>query len=159
MIRIALALGLAVSLCACPNPQGCGPATDTVVEVVDGDTVKLAGGETVRYLMADSTEITKGKNECYGQEAASFNKSMVLDKQVTLAYDVECRDKYGRLLAYVSVDGIEVNSLEVERGFACVLHIPPNGAERELEFADLQAQAKAAKRGVWGACDPVPCAN
>jgi micrococcal nuclease len=130
-----------------------------VVEVVDGDTVHLASGEKIRYLMVDTPEITKGKNDCYGQEAADFNRQMVLDQKVTLTYDKECTDKYGRLLAYVSFNGREVNSLLVERGYGCVLQIPPNGEDRADEFKALQSEAKAAGKGVWGNCDPVTCAN
>ena len=63
----------------------------------------------------------------------------------------------GRLLAYVSVGGVEVNSLLVERGYACVLHIPPNGADRVVEFETLEAEAKAAGRGMWGSCEVVTC--
>jgi micrococcal nuclease len=150
---------LALAACSSSSTPSCGPASDVVTNVVDGDTIELQGGEKVRYILADATEITKGHDECYGTEARDFNVSMVLGKTVQLTYDQVCRDVYGRLLAYVSVDGFEVNSLLVERGFACVLHISPDGDARLQEFLDLQAAAEDAKRGVWGACDPVPCAQ
>ena len=158
MTRAALAAA-ALLWSGCSNAPTCGPATETVTDVVDGDTIALSDGEKVRYLMVDTTEITKGHNDCYGQEGADFNRQLVMGKQITLRYDKECKDRYGRLLAYVSVDGVEVNTLEVERGFACVLHISPNGDDRLQEFLDLQATAKAEGRGVWGSCNPVPCAN
>ncbi|MGC4116249.1 MAG: thermonuclease family protein [Myxococcales bacterium] len=160
VLRWAAALAgaaAALLLSGCPGGgSSCGPTSGTVVEVVDGDTVYLSTGEKIRYLMVDAPEITKGHNDCYGQEAAAFNKDMVLDQTVTLTYDKECTDKYGRLLAYVSFEGREVNSLLVERGFACVLHIPPNGEDRVDEFKTLQADAKSAKRGAWGSCNPLP---
>ena len=87
----------------------------------------------------------------------TFNTDLVLGKQVTIEYDVECEDRFGRTLAYVSVGGQEVNSLLVERGFGCVLHIPPNGDDRADEFDGLEDAAKAANRGLWGACSPIPC--
>ncbi len=70
-----------------------------------------------------------------------------------------CTDKYGRLLAYVSVDGREVNSLMVERGYACVLVIPPNGADRADEFVALENAAKDAGAGMWGdgVCQVITC--
>ena len=61
------------------------------------------------------------------------------------------------LLAWVWVQGQEVNTLMVERGYGCVLYIPPNGEDRVDEFNGLQALAKAAKRGMWGACAEVAC--
>ena len=133
--------------------------TERVSRVIDGDTVELESGQKVRYLMADTTEISDGKDECYGQEAKTFNVALVEGKQVKLTTDVEPYDAYNRLLAYLEVEGTEVNTLLVERGYACVLYIPPNGEERQVEFMTLQAEARAASRGVWGACDPVPCAQ
>ncbi len=140
-----------------PPTSNCGPASAKVIEVVDGDTIVLEGGQKVRYILVDTPEITKGKNDCYGQEAATFNKSLVFDQQVDLAYDVQCQDMYGRLLAYVSVQGREVNSLLVERGYGCVLHISPDGDARVGEFNALQTQAKADAVGLWGACTTGKC--
>ena len=154
MIRVALVMALA----ACSNSgSDCGPTEAKVARVVDGDTIELEGGTKIRYLMVNTPETTGGKNDCYGQNAVTFNTDLVLGKTVSLRYDVECTDRYDRTLAYVTVGGQEVNTLLVERGFACVLHIPPNGDDRADEFAGLQAAAKAAKRGLWGACDPIPC--
>jgi len=45
----------------------------------------------------------------------------------------------------------------VERGYACVLVIPPNGEEREAEFVGLERTAKNEERGMWGACQEVTC--
>ncbi len=135
----------------------CGPQSALVTRVIDGDTIELEGGERVRYLLVDTPEITSGKDECFGQEAKDFNTDLVLDMVVDLDYDVECEDAYGRLLAYVSVDGREVNSLLVERGYACVLYIPPSGEDRVDEFEALEDGAEAANRGMWAACEGNPC--
>ena len=134
----------------------CGPRTGVVAEVIDGDTVRLETGEKVRYLMIDTPEITNGHNDCYGAEAKKFNADYVLGQEVDLTYDVECKDKYGRLLAYVEVPDGEMNSLLIARGYACMLYLPPNGEDREIEFRDLQRSAKDQKLGLWGAC-PSPC--
>ncbi|MFP2931643.1 thermonuclease family protein [Pyxidicoccus sp. 3LG] len=118
---------LATALLACGEDAGspCGPDTGRVVEVIDGDTVVLEGGERIRYLLADAPESTGGATDCFGPEALAFNRGLVEGRQVTLAYGEACSDRFGRLLAYVSVDGREVNTLLVERGHACVLHVPP----------------------------------
>jgi micrococcal nuclease len=139
--------------------ETCGPASATVVEIIDGDTVVLESGERVRYLMVDTPEITGGANDCFGDNAAQFNSDLVLAKTVELAYDVECEDRFGRLLAYVSVDGIEVNARLVERGYACVLYIPPNGTDRVDEFEDLELAAQMGERGMWNTdvCAEVAC--
>ena len=156
----SITLVTALAVCGCNSGAGrCGPSRAKVVRVVDGDTVELEDGEKVRYLMIDTPESTGGKHDCYGAEATEYNSALVLDRKVELSYDVECRDFYGRLLAYVKVDGQEVNSRLVEYGYACVLYIPPNGEDRRVEFQTIEAQAKAVGRGMWGACDVVSCDN
>jgi len=144
---------LALVLVAC----GGGPREEKVTRVIDGDTVELESGEKVRYLMINAPETTNGHNDCYGSNAATFNSDLVLGKIVQLVTDVEPMDMFGRTLAYVSVDGREVNSLLLERGYACLLHISPNGDDRLDEFKALQTAAKTANAGLWGACDPIPC--
>ena len=136
----------------------CGPSRATVTRVIDGDTVELEDGTKVRYLLIDTPEISGGA-ECYGPEARDFNAALVEGREVSLRYDVECTDHYGRLLAYVYVESTEVNMRMVEYGFACVLVIPPNGADRELEFKTAEAEAKADQRGMWDpdVCQEVAC--
>ena len=135
----------------------CGSTEGTVERIVDGDTIELDTGERIRYLMVNTPETTGGKNECFGQETVQFNTDLVLGKRVTLRHDVDCEDPFGRTLAYVSVSGQEVNRLMIERGYACVLHIPPNGDDRAAELEALEDDARLARRGLWGACDPIPC--
>jgi len=137
----------------------CGPTHVTVDRVIDGDTIVLTTGERVRYLNIDANEITNGHNDCYGEEARTLNASLVEGQEVDLGFDQECTDMFGRLLAYVSISGREVNSLLVERGYACSLYIPPDGTARRAEFAALEAQAKAARAGMWGACAVIECAS
>ena len=147
---------LLLFVAACGSGSPCGPTEAKVDRVIDGDTIVLTTGEKVRYLLVDAPETTLGHDDCYGSNAAQFNSDLVLGKTVQLSYDVECTDMYGRLLAYVSVDGQEVNKLMIERGYACVLHIPPDGDDRADEFKMYQLEAKTAMRGLWGACDPLP---
>ena len=148
---------LALWLVGCGSGSSCGPSRGTVSRVIDGDTVELADGQKVRYLMIDTPESTGGADDCYGQEAKQYNEALVLDREVKLTYDVECTDRYDRLLAYIEVDGQEVNARMVEYGYACVLYIPPNGEDRRVEYKTLEAEAKAAERGMWGECEVVTC--
>jgi micrococcal nuclease len=161
-MRCLPALLLAVS-CSAPvepssPPEGytddhaCGPAAGFVEHVIDGDTIRLDTEETIRYLLVDTPETTKGLLECYGVQARAFNEDLVLGQEVRLFYDVECRDKYDRLLAYVEVPDGVVNELLLVRGYAELMHIPPNGAEHLAAYADLERFARDNKIGQWGAC-------
>lgn len=137
--------------------ERCGPSSGVVDYAVDGDTVVLVSGEHVRYLLVDTPEITEGKNECWGTQASDHNAALVVGQTVTLTYDVECEDIYGRLLAYVEVGDIEVNRELLETGNACMLHIPPNGNGHAQEYQALEDAAKQAELGMWGACATVQC--
>lgn len=154
---MALALALATAAC---DPGGsstdCGPTTAVVSRVIDGDTIELESGERVRYLMIDTPEDTS-EIECYGPEATAQNRDLVEGQEVELSYDAECTDRFDRLLAYVRVSDREVNSILVERGYACVLYIPPNGTERKDEFDELELRARSGDFGLWGACETIPC--
>jgi micrococcal nuclease len=156
-----LAAGAAVAMFAvgCAGPDTtCGPTSATVTRVIDGDTVDLDSGERIRYLLVDTPESVNGATDCYGQNAKQLNSDLVMGKQVTLAYDESgCTDRFDRLLAYVSVDGVEVNRTLVERGYACVLYIPPAGTARHSEFQNLETVARATGRGMWSACPVVTC--
>ncbi|MDP8968033.1 MAG: thermonuclease family protein [Actinomycetota bacterium] len=133
-------------------------AAGRVVKVVDGDTihVQLAGTrEKVRYIGVDTPETkhpTKGV-ECYGQKASDFNAALVAGEQVRLVRDVEERDRYGRLLAYVYRvrDGLFVNAELARLGYAQPLSIPPDVRHAD-RFAELAGQAREQGRGLWSAC-------
>jgi micrococcal nuclease len=141
----------------CGAADRCGPTEAVVAEVIDGDTVELDSGERVRYLLVDTPETTFGKNDCFGAEASEFNRDLVLGKTITLEYDEVCEDDYDRLLAYIELDGRAINELMVERGYACVLHIPPNGESRIDEFRALELAARMGMVGMWGACEEIAC--
>lgn len=123
---------------------------------VDGDTVHVRtarGDETVRFLGVNTPEThhpTKGV-ECFGPEAAAFTDRSLTGRRVDLELDVEHRDRYGRLLAYVLVDGRRFNDVLLERGYARLLVIPPNGVHGRA-MLDEELAARRARRGLWGAC-------
>src|SRR5262245_65950580 len=83
----------------------------TVIHAVDGDTVlaRLRSGrvEKVRLLGVDTPEVVDPRKpvQCFGHEASAYTASRLLGRAVTLELDAESRDKYGRLLAYVLLDG------------------------------------------------------
>ena len=147
---------LAALLAGCSGGSPCGVTEGKVTRVIDGDTIEIDGTEKIRYLLVDAPETTNGHNDCYGTNAAQFNSDLVLNKTVELAFDTQCTDRYGRTLAYVTVDNQEVNTLMIQRGYACVLYIPPDGDARVDEFRALQTDAKNRGAGLWSACNPLP---
>ncbi|MBI4449971.1 thermonuclease family protein [Candidatus Uhrbacteria bacterium] len=128
--------------------------TVLVAKVVDGDTIVLEGGETVRYIGIDTPETVDPRRgvQCFGPEASKANKALVEGKRVRLVSDVEDRDKYHRLLRYVYLpDGTFVNLELARQGFAPAYTYPPNNAHVE-EFRMAAREAREAKRGLWAGC-------
>jgi endonuclease YncB( thermonuclease family) len=137
----------------------------TVERVVDGDTlvVRIGGDrERLRLLGIDAPEATDPEQppECYGPEAtARMAELLEPGAAIKLERDVEARDRFGRLLAYVfrRSDGLFVNLELVEEGFATTLVIEPNVAYR-AEFGAAAASARDDSAGLWAAC-PVDAAR
>ncbi len=137
-----------------------GTALARVTRVVDGDTVKvLIAGQrrTVRYIGMDTPEDVKpGVGvRCWSRRAARQNAALVAGRTVTLRFDANPRDRYGRLLAYVyrRPDGLFVNAELVRRGDARARPFPDNTAHRAL-FARLAGDARSQGTGLWRRCGP-----
>lgn len=91
--------------------------------VVDGDTLDVSGVGRVRLVGVDTPE----RGQPGYENATVFVKSKCLGKTVYLDIDdKENKDKYGRILAIVYVDGYNINQELLKRGYAEVLYIPPS---------------------------------
>jgi micrococcal nuclease len=129
----------------------------TVVRVVDGDTIEVARGrndtDTVRLLGINTPETHHPTKpvECFGPEAAAFTEEQLTGRSVQLEYDIEGRDRYGRRLAYVVVDGERFNDELLRRGYARLLVIEPNHAHARTMLRE-ELDAKRAGRGLWSEC-------
>ena len=128
-----------------------------VVRVIDGDTVVIEGGERLRYIGMDTPESTT-QHECFGDEATERNRDLVEGRVVALETDVSGRDRFGRLLRYVYVDGVMVNELLVLEGYATANTFPPDIKYQE-RFLAAQTAAREAAAGLWSACVEPPLAS
>ncbi|MDN4593830.1 thermonuclease family protein [Polycladomyces subterraneus] len=124
-----------------------------VVDVIDGDTivVNLNGkNEKLRMILIDTPETVypNKPKQPFGKEASDFTKKLLLNKTVELEMDVQERDQYGRLLAYVYLNGQSVQEQLLMRGLARVAVFPPNVKHLD-EYRAIQDQAKQRKVGIW----------
>lgn len=135
------------------------PGRGVVTFPVDGDTVEVNLGdvvERVRLIGIDTPESVAQDRpvECFGPEAkARLAELLPEGTPVRLERDVEARDRYGRLLAYVfrAQDDLHVNLVLVEEGFAESKRYEPNVA-RQAELDRAESEARRAQRGLWPAC-------
>ncbi len=156
---VATVLLVVVGCGRAPEQSSSAAGTGRVVRVIDGDTVVVDVGGTdehVRLLGIDTPESVDPRSpvECFGKEAALRTTALLPPgTEVRLVRDVEARDRYSRLLAYLYRvdDGTFVNLALVSEGYASVLTYPPNVAHAE-ELRAAAAEARGEGRGLWSAC-------
>ena len=84
-----------------------------------------------------------------GKLASGFTRRLVEGKRVRLVFDIQKRDRYGRLLAYVYLeDGTFVNGRIIEEGYAQVMTIAPN-VKHVQTFLKLEREAREKRKGLW----------
>jgi len=153
--RRVLSLVLAV---LASHPPSCGSAPQAVplslggevllqtATVLDGDTLRLANGDRVRLLGVDTPET----GQPMAQEATDFARAHVAGQPVRLVPDSGERDRYGRLLADVWVEGGSLSQALVRAGLAWVYRAP------DPVLLALQGEAVEGRRGVHGGVGPAP---
>lgn len=129
-----------------------------VTKVIDGDTIDLENGKTVRFIGMDTPETVDPRRPvgCFGKEASNETKKLLSGKVVILQKDVSEEDKYGRLLRYIYLpldNGqiLFVDDYLVREGFARVLTYPPD-VKYDGQLREAERQAKVNKKGLWGKC-------
>lgn len=140
------------SLCIYGNSPAFGEQRHVrVIKAHDGDTVSVilnGRKEKVRLIGIDAPEI---KQRPWGTKARKHLEKMLIasNRKVTLEFDVERRDKYGRLLCYIFTPDKEMLNIQmVKDGYAVLLTIPPNiKYVDELKMA--QNEARQNRRGIW----------
>ena len=157
--------GIACASLPCPcssKPGGGGKPPPRVIKfranvirVVDGDTVEVAkirgGTETIRLLGLDTPEVYGGV-ECGGRAASALMKRIAVGRvRVKTDPRQPKRDKYGRLLAYISKKGADLNKVMVSRGRAKV-YVVGSRFSRYSSYKRAERRARAKSRGSWGTC-------
>jgi micrococcal nuclease len=136
------------------SDQSAANTRDTMVRVVDGDTVVLRSAGKSRLIGVDTPEVF-GRAGCFGEEASEFaRRTLRPGTPVEVTRDVEPRDRYGRSLIYLRLpDGRSFNELLVEEGFAVPMTIPPN-VRYAPRFRELAGRARDQEVGLWA---PATC--
>lgn len=127
-----------------------------LIRTIDGDTITVDyEGEkrNIRYLLIDTPEIdhkNPENTEPFARKAAERNEELLRSGQVTIEFDEgDHEDRYGRLLAYIYVDGKSVQEVLLEEGLARVAFVFEPNTKYIDEFNIAAQKAKKAKSGIW----------
>lgn len=126
--------------------------TAVLAAVVDGDTLRLKDGRSVRLIGINTPEIGRdGKpSEPLAEQARESLRSLLGPAAVLgLRYGQERQDRYGRLLAHVYLaDGRNVEEQLLRAGLAAHIVVPPNSGNLAC-YQAAERQARTANKGVW----------
>ncbi len=142
--------------------------TTTVVRVVDGDTLKIrywGKEESIRLIGIDTPESRVNKKAkrdakrsgqdietitAMGKRATEYVENLVKPGDlISIEFDAQQRDRYGRLLGYVYLsNGKMLNEEIVKAGYANVMTIPPD-VKYQDRFLRAYKEARERKRGLW----------
>jgi endonuclease YncB( thermonuclease family) len=120
-----------------------------VIAVMDGDTVLIkrdSGVLKIRLTDIDAPE----KAQPFGETSKRSLSDMVLGKIVNI--NSQAMDKYGRMVARLEVNGLNVNAEMIRLGMAWEYSRFYNNKK----LLALQAEAQQAPRGLWALTDPMP---
>lgn len=149
-LTAATAVGVGVATSSDPSDQA------HVVRVIDGDTfvANISGREqTIRLLNVDSPETKDpGKPvECMGPEATAFlQNALPVGSTVTLRYDHDRTDQYGRTLAGVIANDSLLNAEIARRGLGTAMKVGTN----DRWFMEVDAAQDVARSQTKGLYDP-----
>jgi micrococcal nuclease len=122
----------------------------------DGDTIAVyfnGNRESVRFLLVDSPETSHPRlgEQPYGKEAKEFTRNLVENAhKIELEFDIgPQKDKYGRLLAYVYVDGKLIQDELLKNGLARLAYIYPPNTRYVDQFNAIQKEAQLKGIGIW----------
>lgn len=133
---------------------------------VDGDTTRLYitgdtfgaktgkdGSVSLRYLLIDTPETVDPRldgPQPFGVEASQRTEELLESGNITIEFDIgEKTDKYGRLLAYVYVDGVSIQETLVREGLARVAYVYPPNTRHLDTYKRAEEQAKKEGIGIW----------
>jgi micrococcal nuclease len=123
--------------------------TAKVIAVLDGDTVlvkRASGLLKIRLAEIDAPE----KAQTFGETSKRSLSEMVMGKQVRIVS--QAIDQYGRMVAHLYINGLDVNAEQIRRGMAWEY----SNFHSNQALIALQNEAKLVPRGLWAQSDPTP---
>lgn len=134
-------------------PSVASTAPIRVDSIIDGDTIKLTSGQSVRLLQIDTPEM-RG-SECYSLESSQALAKLLAKKgtlKLTTDSSLDQVDRYGRLLRYLFIGKLNINLKMVEIGAATPYFYRNELGKYSKKLLSAAQTAQAKKLGLWAAC-------
>ncbi|HKK91342.1 MAG TPA: thermonuclease family protein [Desulfobacteraceae bacterium] len=150
------------ALCFVFSCASCSASPFLVTRVVDGDTIDIrmnGKDERVRFLCVNTPESVhpdNSRNGPMGRTASRYTKSRLAGKRVEIEFEGRKRGRYGRLLAYVILDGRNFNVELVRRGVSPYYTKYGESLAYDREFKNAQALARKHGLHIWNRSHPSP---
>jgi micrococcal nuclease len=148
-------LPLLVVLLACSPAESLALSFEArVVRVADGDSVTVVDSAGKQWEIRISGIDAPEKGQSFADQSRAALNS--LERQ-TILVEVDDVDRYGRLVARLRRDGVDVGLRQIERGLAWAYPSADKlPAQLRQRYAEAERRAKVAKVGIWSDGDPTP---
>lgn len=133
-------------------------------EILQGRVIGISDGDSVTVLDASSMQVkirlmgmdAPERKQAFSKQSRQSLAALLFDRQVTV--ESSKKDKYGRTVGKILMDGLDVNLEQIKAGMAWhykqYQHEQPDGDR--LLYVQAEEEARAARRGLWMEADPVP---
>lgn len=149
-LAIRSLVALAIALLSPVSARAAESFEAKVVEIMDGDTVGALRTDTRAHVKIRLAEIdAPEKSQPFGNQSKKALSALVFGKVVRV--DVQTTDRYGRLVGRIYSGDTDVNAAQVQRGMAWAY----TRYSKDAKFPLLEAEARAARRGLWTDAHPM----
>ena len=139
------------------NPKR-DPRPDRALSSYEVRVVGVSDGDTIKVLTDDKREIkirlanidTPERHQPYGKRAKQTLSDLIFRKRVEIR--TQKIDRYGRTVALVLLDGVDVSAIMVTKGMAWVYR----KYNKDSSLIDIEREARSSKRGLWADPNPIP---
>lgn len=144
----------AVALVA--SPLHAETISGRIVGVTDGDTVTVLDANRTQYKIRLAGIDAPEKAQPFGQRSKEYLSDLVFDRAVIVEW--EKRDRYGRIVGKILVNGRDANLEQMKAGMAWWYekYRKEQSVDDQRRYAEAEGTAKAKRVGLWRDLDPIP---
>ena len=128
--------------------------TGKVVKIADGDTVTVLDRNRVQHRIRLTGIDAPERKQAFGSRSKQSLSKLVFSKTVIVR--TNRRDRYGRVLGKLLINGMDVNKEQIRRGMAWHAYLRDQTAVDRVTYAEIEKNARKEQRGLWVDPSPLP---